>query len=352
MEMETDNQTEYYYGDEYEEEIDLESLHILSIVLYSIAFILGTSGNGLVIWITGFKMKTSVNTIWFLNLAMADFIFTFFLPLSIAYTAMGFVWSFGWFLCKLNSFIMVLTMYSSVFILTAISIDRCLSVLAAVWAQNHRTPKKAWFTCLILWALAGVFSSPYLKYRDVIKVNETMQRCSYSFGNDTDLRAFRHKALTITRFLFSFLLPIIIIISCYTAIGYRYSTIHRKRSFKPFKVIVAVIVTFFICWIPFHIFQILELKVTGDDSSLYKVILVGMPVATSIAFFNSCLNPILYVCMCQDFKEKLKKSFLKVFESAFTEETTLYHLSSRRSTVQMESLVGGQKIEGTNPEPK
>ncbi|MBN3275389.1 CML1 protein, partial [Polyodon spathula] len=298
-------------------------------------------------------MKTSVNTIWFLNLAMADFIFTLFLPLSIAYTAMGFVWPFGWFLCKLNSFIMVLTMYSSVLILTAISIDRCLSVVAAVWAHNQRSPKKAWFTCLILWALAGIFSSPYLKYRDVIKVNETIQRCHYNFGNgNTDMNTNMYKALTITRFLFGFLLPIIVIISCYTAIGYKYSTMHHKRSFKPFRVIVAVIVTFFICWIPFHIFQILELKALDDNSSFPKVIRIGVPVATSIAFFNSCLNPVLYVCMCQDFKEKLKKSFLKVFESAFDDETTLYHLSSRRSTVQMESLVGGKKIEGTNTEPK
>ncbi|MBN3285392.1 CML1 protein, partial [Polyodon spathula] len=346
--METDNETEYYYY--YEEAIDLEAPHILSIVLYSIAFILGTSGNGLVIWITGFKMKTSVNTIWFLNLAMADFIFTLFLPLSIAYTAMGFVWPFGWFLCKLNSFIMVLTMYSSVLILTAISIDRSLSVVAAVWAHNHRSPKKAWFTCLILWALAGVFSSPYLKYRDVVKINETIQRCSYDFGNGyLDMPADTYKALTITRFLFGFLLPVIVIISCYTAIGYRYSTIHRKRSFKPFRVITAVIVTFFICWIPFHIFQILELKALDDHSSFSKVVSIGVPVATNIAFFKSCLNPILYVCMCQDFKEK---SFLKVFESAFIEETTLYHLSSHQSTVQMESSFGLQKIEGTNPEPK
>ncbi|KAM6995175.1 LOW QUALITY PROTEIN: uncharacterized protein LKV04_007410, partial [Tautogolabrus adspersus] len=49
-------------------------------IVYCLAFVLGVLGNGVVIWVTGFKIR-SVNTIWFLNLAVADFLFTAFLPL-------------------------------------------------------------------------------------------------------------------------------------------------------------------------------------------------------------------------------------------------------------------------------
>ena len=35
---------------------------------------------------------------------------------------------------------------------------------------------------------------------------------------------------------------------------------------------------------------------------------------------NSCLNPVLYVLMGQDFKDVLRRSILKVLEKTFAEE--------------------------------
>ncbi|GLD71984.1 chemokine-like receptor 1 [Lates japonicus] len=55
----------------------------MSAIIYSLAFILGVLGNGVVIWVTGFKMNKTVNTVWFLNLAVADFLFTAFLPFTV-----------------------------------------------------------------------------------------------------------------------------------------------------------------------------------------------------------------------------------------------------------------------------
>ncbi|KAG7469188.1 hypothetical protein MATL_G00126290 [Megalops atlanticus] len=134
---------------------------LASTIMYSVAFILGTTGNGLVIYVTGCKMKKTVNTVWFHNLAVADFIFTAFLLFTIVSSSRHYDWPFGDFLCKLNTLVVVLNMFASIFILTAISVDRCLCTWVVVWAKNKRTPRKAEIICIIIWLAALGCSLPY-----------------------------------------------------------------------------------------------------------------------------------------------------------------------------------------------
>ncbi|XP_071326807.1 chemerin-like receptor 1 [Trachinotus anak] len=319
-----------------------KSLRIMSIIVYCLAFVLGVLGNGVVIWVTGFKMKKTVNTVWFLNLAVADFLFTAFLPLSVTYTAMNFHWPFGNFMCKVNSTITTLNMFASVYILMVISVDRCVSVVWPVWAQNHRNVRKASFVILGVWVLALTLSIPYFIFRDTAPsfFSEEIINCFNNYAptdNYTssviELIQLRHQSMTITRLLLGFVVPFTVIVSSYAVIIHR---IRRSRtlasqSSRPFKIIAAVIITFFLCWVPFHIMSIIELvHFSGTQSqTLDYVITIGFPIATSLAFVNSCLNPLLYVFMGQDFKDKVRKSILAVLETAFQEEETRSYIDSK-----------------------
>ncbi|XP_067305766.1 chemerin-like receptor 1 isoform X2 [Pseudorasbora parva] len=335
------NLSEYEYDDyyqDYDEHTELaKSLNIMSLIVYSLAFVLGVVGNGIVIWVTGFKMKRTVNTVWFLNLAVADFLFTAFLPLSVTYTAMGFHWPFGQFMCKFNSTLSFLNMFASVYILVVISVDRCVSVVRPIWAQNHRNVSRASMVSFGVWLFALVLSSPYFVFKDTAPDNNNANviNCFNNFALSDDyetaevvaLRTLRHRAMIITRFLIGFVLPFVIIVSCYAVIIHR---LQRNRSMsgrtgRPFKIIAAVITAFFLCWAPYHILVLIEMvnhMRTKFSSSLQYVTTVGIPIATSLAFLNSCLNPLLYVFMGQDFKDKVRKSILKVLETAFTEEVS------------------------------
>ncbi|XP_053545984.1 chemerin-like receptor 1 [Bombina bombina] len=310
---------------------DLENtLHLLSITIYSIAFLLGTIGNGLVIWIAGFRMKRTVNTVWFLNLAIADFIFTFFLPLSITYTALDFHWPFGTLLCKFNSTIAFLNLFASVFLLTVISADRCISVVRPVWSQNHRTPRLASIVAVFIWITAFILCSPYLAFRDTDKDNySNVTHCynNYAFSDDFEddeviaIRSTRHQIMISVRFLCGFLLPFGLIVVFYSLMALKLRRSHLAWSSRPFRVMAAVVAVFFLCWFPYHVFSVLEVVMHHWESQeLRTAVLIGSPLATSLAYFNSCLNPFLYVFLGRDFKESLRRSLLSAFERAFSEE--------------------------------
>lgn len=327
-----------YYDDYYEDQPEVKrSLNIMSLVVYSLAFVLGVLGNGVVIWVTGFKMKKTVNTVWFLNLAVADFLFTAFLPLSVAYTAMDFHWPFGRFMCKVNSTLTTLNMFASVYILVVISVDRCISVVKPIWAQNHRSVQRASAVSLVVWFLALVLSAPYFVFRDIApnENNSNVINCFNNFAFSDDmaspevvaLRSLRHCAMTITRVVLGFVVPFAIIVSCYAIIIHRLRMNRSMsgRTGRPFRIIAAVITAFFLCWAPFHIMSIIEMvnHMRSEFSvKLHNVAMIGIPITTSLAFLNSCLNPLLYVFMGQDFKDKVRKSILKVLETAFTEEVS------------------------------
>ncbi|XP_029139934.1 chemokine-like receptor 1 [Protobothrops mucrosquamatus] len=333
--------------DTYSKPPQIEALTIVQVVaalIYSLTCLLGLLGNGLVIAII-FKMKKSVTTIWFLNLAAADFLFNVFLPLNIAYTAMGFHWVFGRDMCKVSTLLLNLNMCTSVLLLTTISIDRCILVVFPVQSQKRRTPTIAWLSCILIWVLGFLMSSPSLVFRDTTTTHDHI-RCFYNFSlssspNDTTLGIQRHKMVTTFRFLVGFIIPMIVITVCYITIIFRLKKNRLAKSKKPLRIIVAIITTFFLCWCPYHTLHLLE---TDHRSVPENVFEIGLPLVTAIAASNSCMNPILYVFMGQDFK-KFKVTILSRLANALTEDTiNSIHSFSRKSITKASSMTEKESI--------
>ncbi|XP_053193151.1 C3a anaphylatoxin chemotactic receptor-like [Scomber japonicus] len=307
-------------GDEY---ADLRrSLDIMSAVICCLTFVLGVLGNGVVIWVTGFKMKKTVNTVWFLNLAVADFLFTAFLPFMGTWIALDYHWPFGTFMCRLNNTVWFVNMFTSAYILVVISMDRYVSVVWPVWARNHRNVCKASYVSLGVWVLGLFLSTPYFIF--------SYTEPSYEDKKIIHCYVLPFDVMAITRVLMGFVVPFSVIVYCYAVIIHR---LRRNRavdshSSRPFKITAAIIVTFFLCLTPFYIMDIIELGYYNGHFSnpvLDHVITIGVPLAISLTYVNSCLNPLLYVFMGQDFKYRVRKSILNVFESAFQEEASLSH---------------------------
>ncbi|XP_038622726.1 N-formyl peptide receptor 2-like [Tachyglossus aculeatus] len=308
------------------------ALQVFSMVIYSLAFLLGTVGNGLVIWVAGFRMTRTVTTILFLNLAIADFIFCFFLPISVAQAALDFHWPFGWLACKFFPTLATFNLFASIFLLTLISMDRCISILRPVWARNHRTPRRAALGAGAIWLLALVLCLPTLIYRDTVTEEDGYVACFLNFdpwnetAEDPELLLTkvipRHKAQVAIRFTFGFAVPLVIICSCYGLIAARLREGQTMRSNRPFRVLAAVVAAFFFCWLPFHVVSFVELFIqlnSLEDTGPWLEVVGSF--SSSLAFVNSCLNPILYVFMGRDFRERLLRSLPASLERALAEES-------------------------------
>ncbi|KAJ8282160.1 hypothetical protein COCON_G00046790 [Conger conger] len=267
-----------------------------------------------------FKSKRTVNSIWLQNLAIADFVFVLFLPFSIDYVLRDFHWNFGLVMCKLNSFILMVNMYASVLFLTVISLDRYISVVHFTRSQTLRTVRRAWCVCCGVWAVAVAISFPSLVFRDIIQLHNKVLCFSNYYVQDRHSGAMRHMAMVIVRTVVGFLLPFsaISVSSILLAVRVRYSNSVRLPSFS--RTISALVLAFFVCWVPFHIFSLMELSM-HYSLHLHAVLKTGFPLATSLAFFNSCINPLLYVLLGKKVRLLLKRSCLEITKRSLREIT-------------------------------
>ncbi|XP_017569980.1 chemokine-like receptor 1 [Pygocentrus nattereri] len=287
-----------------------------------IVFILGVAGNGLVIWIAGFKVKKSVVSIWYLSLAMSDFIFCSFLPFSVVYMVKN-EWLFGRFMCKFTSFIMWLNMFSSIFLLVIISVDRCVTVMFPVWAQNKRTVRKAFVIVMLAWITAAAFSTPSPVVRDIHIGQKTI--CQYNYESMET-----YQADVACRFIFGFVIPFLVIIICYVVIIQKLRSNHMTKSKKPLKIMTVLIITFLICWLPYYTiaWMIIFMPLTRP---LYNAFVFSLFLSN----VNSCLNPFLYAFMGKDFKKQCYALLSKI-ENAVKEDG-LYTIQRTATTTSGES---------------
>ncbi|XP_077312216.1 N-formyl peptide receptor 2-like [Lithobates pipiens] len=298
------------------EEFNMTILNILYIVVLSGIFLLGIAGNGLVIWFVAFKMKKTVNSVWFLSLAFADFTFSLFLPLIVTYVALDFHWPFGSFMCKFHLFSLYLNLSASVLQLTVISIDRCISVVFPVWCRNHRTVRLAVKVVVAIWIVSLLLNVSYFTNTHIYDADDKFVYCFVDW--------LMHEVQIMIRFIVLFVIAFTIIIFCYTVIFLRIRRNRRVTSTKPFKVIAAVIISFFICWFPYHVFSIMNSYGSYIwDYNYWFLIEISRRVTTFLAYSNSCINPLLYVFIGQDFKQKFWSAIKSAFERTFIEDGNL-----------------------------
>nr|XP_006637872.1 PREDICTED: type-1 angiotensin II receptor [Lepisosteus oculatus]XP_015216537.1 PREDICTED: type-1 angiotensin II receptor [Lepisosteus oculatus] len=288
-------------------------LFILIPVIYSCNFVIGIVGNGLVVTVIYCYIKLeTVASIFILNLALSDLTFLITLPLWATYTALGYHWPFGSFLCKAISGLVTFNLYSSVFFLTCLSIDRYLAIVHPVKSRPKRTIFYARVTCTLIWILAFLMSVPNMCFRDVFfmkDLNLTVCGLLYEPNNTNRILV----GMSLMKSILGFLIPFATIITCYCLIGKAILDAYhvqknKSRNDEVLKMLAAVVAAFFVCWFPHQIFHFMDILVNLNviqNCKIVDIVDTAMPFTICVAYFNSCLNPILYSFVGNNFRKNL-----------------------------------------------
>lgn len=106
------------------------------------------------------KMKTATN-IYIFNLALADALVLATLPFQGMDVLLGF-WPFGLALCKMVVAIDYYNMFTSIFTLTVMSVNRYIAVCHPVRSMAVRMPQRAKLVNVAVWVLASAIGVPVM----------------------------------------------------------------------------------------------------------------------------------------------------------------------------------------------
>ena len=310
----------------------LHTPDVIALVIFAVVFLVGVPGNALVVCVTGSEVRRTINAIWFLNLAVADLLSCLALPILFASIVQHNHWPFGGTACGILPSLILLNMFASILLLATISADRFLLVFNPIWCQNYRGARWAWVACGVAWALALLLTIPSFVFRKVhVEHFPPKVMCVLDYGKDG---LYTERAVAIIRLVVGFLGPLATLTVCYTILLIRAWRRSATRSTKTLKVVVAVVASFFVFWLPY---QVTGMLLFFFHKANFKSVSALDALCVSIAYINCCINPIIYVVAAQGFHARFLKSLPSRIRDVLVEESV--GRESKSNTLDRKSVV-------------
>ncbi|XP_026882717.2 C-X-C chemokine receptor type 3.1 isoform X1 [Electrophorus electricus] len=279
-------------------------------ILYSLAVVVGLLGNGLVLGVLWQKRRSwSVTDTFILHLTVADTLLLLTMPLWAVEAAEG--WTFGTPLCKITGALFKINFFCGIFLLACISLDRYLSVVHAVQMYSRRKPRLIQLSCIAVWFFSLLLSMPDWKYLQAARDERRGKtECVIWYPSSRWGLAFR-----ILYHVLGFLLPAVVLLYCYCCILVQLQRgsqgVQKQRAIR---VILALVLAFFICWTPynitllvdtFHTNQMSNNTVNNSSCETTTALDIALTATTTLGYLHCCLNPVLYAFVGVNFRRHL-----------------------------------------------
>ncbi|PAV69386.1 hypothetical protein WR25_14923 isoform A [Diploscapter pachys] len=295
---------------------------IPTLIIYSTIFVLGLVGNicTCVVILSNKAMHNPTNFYLF-SLAISDIlVLVLGLPMEL-YQALDYAYpyTFGEYICKARAFLIEFTSYASIIIICCFSIERWLAICYPIRQKLFSTFSRAYLLILVAWVVSFVAALPMAF---IVKINrlplpdfardqewthtisrdfQTVDRTDFCGMNNDEPE--QQKRLIYFAFFAFFMIPALIIMLLYGHIAVKLRSADRYlQDEKPsnserrsrstgtvLKMLISVVVTFYLCWLPFHIQRILSVYMMNNSQEVSSAVQF---LSTLVYFISGGFNVI------------------------------------------------------------
>ncbi|NWH48947.1 NK1R protein, partial [Fregata magnificens] len=284
-------------------------------VAYALIVVVSVVGNVVVMWIIlAHKRMRTVTNYFLVNLAFAEASMSAFNTVVNFTYAIHNEWYYGLLYCKFHNFFPIAAVFASIYSMTAIALDRYMAIIHPLQPRLSATATKV--VIGVIWLLAFLLAFPqgYYSVMDelpgrLVCLVEWPEHSTNVYGKTY------HFCMTILIYF----LPLLVIGCAYTVVGItlwaseipgdnsdRYhEQVSAKR--KVVKMMIIVVCTFALCWLPYHIY--FTLQYFNPEWYLQKFIQQVYLAIMWLAMSSTMYNPIIYCCLNDRFRVGFKHAF-------------------------------------------
>uniref|UniRef100_A0A8C2WD14 Mas-related G-protein coupled receptor member A-like n=1 Tax=Chinchilla lanigera TaxID=34839 RepID=A0A8C2WD14_CHILA len=271
-------------------------------VVIIISALAGLTGNSVVLWLLGFRMHRKAFSIYILNLAAADILFLCCHIIDSLLVLVKFSHPEVFFLPFYKT-VMMFPYITGLSMLSAISTERCLSVLCPIWYRYRRHKHTSVTVCALLWAMSLLICILNKVYCGITDVRFKDAKC---------LKA---------NFSTAACLAVLVLILSGSSLALLVRFLCGPRQMQLTRLYVTILLTvlvFLLCGLPLGIYWFVLIW-THDNFSenLHYGLYLASVVLSSV---NSCANPIIYFFVGA-FRRQLKKQTLKLLLQRALQDT-------------------------------
>ncbi|KAJ6656239.1 hypothetical protein lerEdw1_003967 [Lerista edwardsae] len=270
------------------------------ITLCFLSLLLGFLGNMFTILYYMYIVKSwTSSTIFLFNLALCDFAWMLIIPFSVYYHLHKRAVYATQLFCQFKRIFFDINIYGSIYFLTLISFDRYVGAVHPISSLKWWNKQKALYCTIVIWILIFLESTPDFYYTFAVQRQKDKAVCLDNIGESL----YYVLPFTISRVLFGFLVPIIVIFTCYILLLRALQRMkncqqRRSRIAKPLTLISAAMIVFAVAFVPYHamIMTVLIYRLSYQlNSDNIEQIFAVYKLTEITCSISCCLDPFIFM---------------------------------------------------------